>query len=398
MTKTENALANHSLVFYSPEDLQSDPSLRTIWNSLIHLGNPLNEAYGGPPAFETHASNQPHEGNRIAMLRDGDDKVIGVCPVVHWNLSIPFQVRRHVFGKFNLQAATVLCGEPMLPHEPALFQLLFDGLLREMTWCDCVYFNSIPSECFTSRFIYSAETNLRRFFIYPTRLQPREWLYHELEESYEKYLQSKHKRTRNTWKRRVKKLREFGQGMLECERIEKVGQIDGFYAAAHSIAENSWQFHALGGVLKETALNRATLLSLARRSCLRAYLLKCGGRPCAFVIGMQYQDALQFEQTAYSKEFSVYSPGTVLYYLLLQDVYEHRRPKYLNFGTGVSPHKRLFSNRNSLDTAIYLFRPTLRNWLRTTSHRLFYANLELMKRLSGKRAKVTSDNGEHEEA
>jgi Acetyltransferase (GNAT) domain len=398
MTNTQTALANHSLVFYSPEDLHSDPGLRKTWNSLIHLGNPLNRAYGGPPTFETHASNQPHEGNRIAMIRDGDDKVIGVCPVVHWNLSIPLQVRRYIFGKIKLQAATILCGEPMLPQEPALFQILFDGLLREMTWCDCIYFNSIPAECFTSRFIYGGEVNLSRFFIYPIHLQRREWLYHELEESHDKYLQSKHKRTRNTWKRRVKKLREFGQGMLECERIDKEDQIDGFYTAALSIAENSWQFHALGGVPEETALNRETLLSFARRGCLRAYLLKCGGCPCAFVIGVQYQDVLQFEQTAYSKEFSVYSPGTVLYYLLLEDAYEHRRPKYLNFGTGVNPHKRLFSNRSSFDTAIYLLRPTLRNRLRATSHRLFYASLEVTKRLSGKHAGTISNNGEYEDA
>jgi hypothetical protein len=391
-------MANQSLVFYTPEDLRSDPGLQTTWNSLVPLGNPLYRAFAGPRPFQTHAAKEPHAGNRVAMIRDADGKAVGVCPVVHWNLSIPLQVRKRIFGKIKLQAATILCGEPLVPQDPALFQMLFNGLLREMTWCDCLYFNSIPADCFTSRFIYGGEANFARFFVHPKRLERREWLYHELDESLEAYLHTKHKRTRNTWKRRVKKLRELGNGMLECERIENEDQIEDFYTAGYSIAENSWQFHSLGMALKDTALYRETLLSYARGGCLRAYLLKCGGRPCAFVIGVQCQDAVQFEQTAYSREFAVHSPGTVLYYMLLEDIYKYRRPKYLNFGTGVNPHKRLFSNRESFDTAIYLFRRSLRNRLRATTNRLFYATLGLAKRLSRKRAGTTGDDGESEES
>ena len=91
-----------------------------------------------------------------------------------------------------------------------------------------------------------------------------------------------------------------------------------------------------------------------------------------FVIGYQYEDVLQFEQTAYLPEFAVYSPGTVLYYLVMQDLYRHRRPRFVNHGTGVTPHKQLFSNRTSPDACLYLFRPTFRNRIRCFSHRLFY--------------------------
>jgi hypothetical protein len=383
---TQTITANHSLEFYSPEDLQADPSLRTVWESLVHLGNPLNGAYLGPAPFETHAKLAPHEGNRVVMIRDGDGKVIGICPVVHWKLEMPFQVRRRIFGKLKLEAATVLSGEPLLPQDPALFRLLIEGLLREMSWCDCIYFNSIPADCYTTRFIYGEEGRLERYFVYPRRLQPREWIYLELEESYEKFLQGKQTKTRNTWKRRVKKLRELGGGVLECDRIENEDQVGAFYEAANSVAEKSWQFRTLGRALEETALYRDSLRSLARQGCLRAYLLRCGERPCAFWIGLQDNDVLQLEQSAYSCDFAIQSPGTVLHYMLMEDVYRHRRPKFLNYGTGVNPHKRLFANRDSSDTAIHLFRPTLRNRLRAASHGMFYSGLELVKKLSRKRA------------
>jgi CelD/BcsL family acetyltransferase involved in cellulose biosynthesis len=154
----------------------------------------------------------------------------------------------------------------------------------------------------------------------------------------------------------------------------------------------------LGVAQADTALYRETLVNYARGGCLRAYLLKCGGRPCAFVIGLQSGGTLQFEQTAYSREFAVYSPGTVLYYLLLEDVYGYRPPRFVNFGSGVNPHKRLFSNRQSFDTAIYLFRRTLRNRMRATTHELFYSALELTKRFSRHRPQTAGGDSELEDS
>jgi hypothetical protein len=393
--------AKHELVLYSLDDLRNDPGLRETWESLIHLGNPLNRAFAGPGAFENHASMSQHERNRVAMIRDGEGQIIGVCPVEYWELEMALQARRRIFTKFKFRAATLHCGEPLLPQDPDLFRVLFDGLLRELTWCDCIYFHSIPADCFTSRFIYGQfgqESVRGQAFAYPRKLKPRRWIYHEPEQSYEHFLQTKNKRTRNTFKRRVKKLREQGGGALTCERIDREDQVDAFYEAAYSVAEKSWQFHTLGRALEETALHRPSLLSLARLGGLRAYLLRCGDRPCAFVIGVQYDDVLQFEQTAFSGDLALFSPGTVLYYLLLEDVYAHRRPKYLNFGTGVNPHKRLFSNRESLDTEIYLFRPSIWNHLRATSHGLFYAGLEFAKRHARKPGHAGSEDGDDEDS
>jgi hypothetical protein len=228
--------------------------------------------------------------------------------------------------------------------------------------------------------------------VHPRRFQPREWLYLELGERLDDFLKCRHKRTRNTLKRRVRKLREHGAGRLDCQRVETEDQVDEFHAAARSIAEQSWQFHHLGGRLEDTALNLENLRSYARIGCLRAYLLKCGDRPCAFVIGYQYEDILQLRQTAYAAEFSQLSPGTVLYYMLLEDLYSHRRPRFANHGTGVTRHKRLFSNRSALDTSVYLFRPTVANKLRCLTMSAFATGIALAKRMLKRDREATEDN------
>jgi hypothetical protein len=385
-----------SLTLLLPEDALGDPEVRGQWESLVCLGHALNRVFASPTLYEHQTRITFLSENRVAVLRDGNGTIIGICPIVLWKTPLQFQVGRRVLARRVVKAATILSGEPLIPADPALFRLLIKGLFEGLPWCDCVRMYSIPVESFTCEMIYSNDHKQDRYLIHPRRLEPREWIYLELGNSLEAFLEGKQKRTRNTLKRRVKKLREHGAGSLECMRVETEDQVDAFYESAFAVAEKSWQHKNLGRCLEETTLYRNNLQSLARLGALRAYLLKCGGMPCAFVIGYQYEDVLQFEQTAYSSDFARFSPGTVLYYMLLEDLYRHRPPRLVNHGIGVTPHKRLFSNRESVDTSVYLFRPTIHNRVLCTGLALFSSVVAIAKRLLARRPSPPRESEENE--
>jgi CelD/BcsL family acetyltransferase involved in cellulose biosynthesis len=393
------AASPYTLEVLTPDQALGDAGLRQDWEALVTLAHPLNSVFTSPTLCEHRSQIALTPEDRVFVIRDGAGRTVGVCPIVFWKVSIPFQIRKRSLGSIELKSATVSGGEPLVTRDPALFRLLLDGILDQLPWCDCVLFPSLPVESFTARFLYSRENRSRKCFVDPRRLEAREWIYLELEpgDSPASFLETKQKRTRNTLKRRVRKLREHGAGALQCQRVEREGEVDAFYAAALSVAERSWQFHNLGRCLEETALYRDNLKSLARLGCLRAYLLKCAEQPCAFVIGCQRGDVLQFEQTAYAADYSAFSPGTVLYYLLLEDLYQHRRPSLVNHGVGVTPHKRLFTNRSTFDTTVYLFRRTMRNRLRRLSREVFQTGLALAKRLMQKKSAGREAAAEGEE-
>ena len=151
----------HSLSLLTPPEVLQDESLRRDWESLMCLGHPLNRVFASPTLYEHECRIAPLPENRVAVIRDVDQKVIGVCPIILWRLAMPFQVRKRVSAK-TLEAANIVSSEPLLPHDPALFQLLFDGLLDGLPWCDCVYINSMPADCFTAQFLYGADRLSRR--------------------------------------------------------------------------------------------------------------------------------------------------------------------------------------------------------------------------------------------
>jgi Acetyltransferase (GNAT) domain len=384
-----------SLTLLLPENALGDAEVRGEWEAHICFGHALNRVFASPTLYDHQTRVTPLPENRVAVLRDGNGKIVGICPIVLWRVAMSFQVRRSVLGSTVVKAATILGGEPLLAADPGLFRFLIDGLFEGLPWCDCVYMNSIPVDSFACKTIYATGYKSRRYFIHPRRLQAREWIHLEPGNRIESFLEGKQKRTRNTLKRRVKKLREHGAG-LECMRVENEDQVDAFYESAYSVAEKSWQHRNLGRCLEETALYRNNLQNLARLGALRAYLLKCGGVPCAFVIGYQYEDVLQFEQTAYSSDFARFSPGTVLYYMMLEDLYQHRPPRLVNHGMGVTPHKRLFSNREAVDTSVFLFRRTIRNRLLCTGLGLFDSMLSFAKRFLARRPSPPRESEESE--
>ncbi len=130
------------------------------------------------------------------MIRDATGGIVGICPIIFWRLTIPFQIRRRTLARIRFRAATILSGEPLAPPEPEIYRRLFDGLLKLLPWCDCIYLNSIPADGFTSRFLIEDYGRKFHNFVHPRRLEKREFIYLELGKSFEEFLQGKQKRTR----------------------------------------------------------------------------------------------------------------------------------------------------------------------------------------------------------
>jgi hypothetical protein len=84
-----------------------------------------------------------------------------------------------------------------------------------------------------------------------------------------------------------------------------------------------------------------------------------GNVPLCFVLGHQRVDGTyEHRQTGYDPEWRDFSPGIYCNVLLLQHLYGADRPVLLDFGSGDSEYKRLFSNE-SLSTANPVLIPDL---------------------------------------
>ena len=82
-----------------------------------------------------------------------------------------------------------------------------------------------------------------------------------------------------------------------------------------------------------------------------------------FLIAFQYNDVFLHAECGYDPEFSKQGVGSVLNYLMLQDLYELNKPDELDFGFGENEYKKILGNRADNAFEAYITQPNLLGFL-----------------------------------
>ena len=213
-----------------------------------------------------------------------------------------------------------------------------------------------------------------------------------LPDSFEAYLAGLSPKSRATLRRKVRKLlgepasagTSGGRTVQAASsdtrsngivRVTNQKDVPWLVARMSQISRKTYQYNLLGlGVRDaEQLVHDATVA--AQRGWLRSYVLVLGGRAVAFMHGMQFPGPVSYNpgggtydyiDVGHDPDFSAQSPGTVLQYLVIQDLCGHNRPAVFDFGPGDAVHKERFANESYLETDFYLFRSTSRAvWARS---------------------------------
>jgi len=212
----------------------------------------------------------------------------------------------------------------------------------------------------------------------------------EAPRTFEAYLTQFTAKQRYNLKRQVRLLSDAGHIELRCLTSEdSVGcLLDGISNVQRSAWKHDSLFH-WARIDCEPALR-----DLARKGLLRGYLLLCGKVHVAFAVGFLFRDTYHYAETGYSESFRQYSPGTVLLYLLIQDLIESAHIRRINFGIGDSPYKRHFGNRAELERGILLLLESCRlgPYLRLFS--ILLAAKQRLRAILMHRATLTTNNSQ----
>ncbi|MEX2188682.1 MAG: GNAT family N-acetyltransferase [Pirellulales bacterium] len=162
--------------------------------------------------------------------------------------------------------------------------------------------------------------------------------------SFNEYVGALKSRDRTNLRRRHKKLAAFFDGDLKLVRISATEQIDSFLLALDHICAETWQSQVYGRRTRSTERERRFFATLVELGWLRSYLLFGKEQPLAFQVGIQYPGRYDFLETGYDARWSHLGPGTVLEYLVLEDLLSSDRPDVGDFGFGDAEYKRILAN------------------------------------------------------
>ena len=362
---------DYTVAFVPGKDGLASADVRTKWFDAIARSSSLNVALQTPQWVQYRLRSA--DDLRLCVMRNSEKEIVGVTPLSKWTHGLPFYVKGRCLWSASLNATRVMGEIPLMPEEPQAYALFLDSLMREAG------VNSIYMRVPLGTPFWSSLCELERkgetdwLFHRPARV----YRYHciRMPASFPEYLQQFSRKERQNMVRETNQLRAAGRGALELTRVTQSKDVPEFLANATRIAACSWQKILLGRPVNEPGARLEFLTGMAESNMLRAYCLHCGGAPCSYVIGFQINGVFHFHETAYDENWKAKnSPGKVLVYLLLQDLFAEERPTTVFFGYMDAWYKRYFGNSGGEEEELLLLRNSPSNRLKSSAHD-FYRGL-----------------------
>jgi CelD/BcsL family acetyltransferase involved in cellulose biosynthesis len=202
---------------------------------------------------------------------------------------------------------------------------------------------------------------------YLRRRYPRRYI--DMRGTFADYLRAFSSKSRSTLTRKVRRLTEAGGGRLDARVYATAAEIAEFHGLAREISRKTYQERLFDAGLPDDAAYRAELEQRAAAGAVRGFLLFLGGTPVAYLLCPVDRDRLLYGFLGHDPAVARLSPGTVLQYAALEQLFAERCFAIFDFTEGDGPHKEFFATHHRDCGDLYYFRRTGRNVLAVSTHR-----------------------------
>jgi len=303
------------------------------------------------PEWIEQRFNHEKANVRIFLPEKGDEIVGTVAFVLKREELVCTAPGGFVLAKFPIRTLRLQRYTLNMPEERAAYDTLIGQILRSDF--DAIYMESVKITSFLWYYLQSSALIRRRFRFYPGKALPHFLV--RLDGTFESYLRKFSAKTRKNRLREIRRLQERGQVTLQ--RVSQTPEIDAFLEAAYEISQRNSKFKRLGWGLdvRDPGMVRRELRFLAERGWLRSYVLKCDGVPCSFILGHQYGSSFYVEAVGVDDAWRSYSVGTVIFLLVLENLFKENPPEFYDLGN-YAQFKEHLATESYSEAGVWLFR------------------------------------------
>lgn len=190
----------------------------------------------------------------------------------------------------------------------------------------------------------------------------------ELSGKFDDYIQKFSSKSRNTLTRKLKKFSKFSEGEIVWREFLHPNEMIEFHHLALKVSAKSYQEKLLGCGLPVEIEFRNNIIKLAEQGLARGYILFHFDKPIAYIFCPINDGIVFYEYVGHDPDFQQWSPGSMLQYFALKNLFGIEKLRLFDFTEGEGSHKEFFSNKNKLCADIYYFRRTAQNLILILLH------------------------------
>ena len=221
-------------------------------------------------------------------------------------------------------------------RKPAIDYLCVFGLKR----CDGLWLHGIDQQLFQSR-----------LQMIPRVMRSEKNHQIQLPENLDQYLASLSPSTRQNLRRTTRRF--FEDGRARVVKVDQPCDVAKLLDWLDQIHCNSWQGRTFRRSSRNSDSQRRLLEDVATQGWLQSYVLLHDEQPVAFEHGYRYRGVYYGLDCAYDQNWSSAGPGSILIFLVIQELMTEGGVTALDFGFGDMPYKRSFSNLEHDAATVY---------------------------------------------
>ena len=197
--------------------------------------------------------------------------------------------------------------------------------------------------------------------------------YVDMSGTFQDYMSKFSSRSRSTLLRKVRKFEAASQQKLNWSTFRTPEDVDTFLSEALPLSEATYQHRLLDSGLPRSESFRERLLDLAARNQFRGWILRLDAKPVAYICSEAVERTLLYEYVGFDPRAADLSPGTVLQYLVLEQLFSEGHFRYFDFTEGEGSHKEFFGTHHMQCADVFICGDALSPRLWLGAHRSFEA-------------------------
>jgi len=237
-----------------------------------------------------------------------------------------------------------------LPGTPIPLNQLHTPIKAIVTGSDPIE-SSLPKVTLLKQAIRYVPRQYRRFYI-------------DLAGSFADYQRHFSRKRRGNLRREAKLFAQASGGHLHWRCFRRPDDIAEFHHHASEISRQTYQHRLWEKGIPQSQAFATHLRDAAARNQARGYLLYFQDQPQAYAYFEAQHESLQFHYTGYNPDLRQYSPGSVLLYAIIEQLFAGKEFKLLDFTEGEAWYKQSFATGHIRCADVYYFR---KNWFGATT-------------------------------
>jgi len=185
---------------------------------------------------------------------------------------------------------------------------------------------------------------------------------------YDRYLRKFSSKTRSTINRKLRKYSEHCGGTITWKTYRNPAELTTFFEIARDLSKTTYQERLLGRGLPDNKDYIEKAVRLSEEDKIRAYILFDRDRAVSYLFCPIDNDVVMYGYLGYSPDYMHLSVGTVLQWLVTEQLFREGRFRYFDFTEGQGSHKILFATHQRLCGNVVMVKRTMRNIALVRAH------------------------------